>query len=262
MRMGWGVKGGTWRGGGKEGRGRMRAPGCAAATCRARRETLRRSWPTGRWPSGVVPAARTQRYRAGAGARFGRRLIRIPARSLVRVVLGIVLLATCSERCTAGPLCGPSGAARSAGSRGRSECSPAARSIMAMASGRLEPPLWRSRPRRRGNGTATHAAPGRHPGPGGRESVRHVTAVTVVSEITTFRRFPNPRQLMGYAGLVPREHSSGASSSSASCGPLATRSSARRSVWQADPLDLGPATERRIRCRTMRSGALSPNSRN
>ena len=41
--------------------------------------------------------------------------------------------------------------------------------------------------------------------------VRHVTAVTVVSEITTFRRFPNPRQLMGYAGLVPREHSSGAS---------------------------------------------------
>jgi transposase len=41
--------------------------------------------------------------------------------------------------------------------------------------------------------------------------VRHVTAATVVSELTTFRRFPNPRQLMGYAGLVPREHSSGAS---------------------------------------------------
>jgi transposase len=41
--------------------------------------------------------------------------------------------------------------------------------------------------------------------------VRHVTAATVVSELGTFRRFPNPRQLMGYAGLVPREHSSGAS---------------------------------------------------
>lgn len=41
--------------------------------------------------------------------------------------------------------------------------------------------------------------------------VREVTAATVVSEITTFRRFPNARQLMGYAGLVPREHSSGSS---------------------------------------------------
>lgn len=41
--------------------------------------------------------------------------------------------------------------------------------------------------------------------------VGHVTAATVVSEITTFRRFPNPRQLMGYSGLVPREHSSGSS---------------------------------------------------
>ena len=41
--------------------------------------------------------------------------------------------------------------------------------------------------------------------------VRHVTAATVVSELTTFRRFAGARQLMGYAGLVPREHSSGAS---------------------------------------------------
>lgn len=41
--------------------------------------------------------------------------------------------------------------------------------------------------------------------------VREVTAATVVSEIVTFRRFARPRQLMGYAGLVPREHSSGAS---------------------------------------------------
>lgn len=36
-----------------------------------------------------------------------------------------------------------------------------------------------------------------------------MTAATLVSELGTLRRFPSPRQLMGYAGLVPREHSSG-----------------------------------------------------
>lgn len=41
--------------------------------------------------------------------------------------------------------------------------------------------------------------------------VRDVTAATVVSELGTLTRFPTARQLMGYAGLVPREHSSGAS---------------------------------------------------
>lgn len=39
--------------------------------------------------------------------------------------------------------------------------------------------------------------------------IRTVTAATVVSEVGTLRRFASPRQLMGYAGLVPREHSSG-----------------------------------------------------
>jgi len=39
--------------------------------------------------------------------------------------------------------------------------------------------------------------------------VRTVTAATVVSELGTLRRFAGPRPLMGYAGLVPREHSSG-----------------------------------------------------
>ncbi len=39
--------------------------------------------------------------------------------------------------------------------------------------------------------------------------VRTVTAATLVSEVGTLRRFARPRQLMGYAGLVPREHSSG-----------------------------------------------------
>jgi transposase len=40
--------------------------------------------------------------------------------------------------------------------------------------------------------------------------VREVTAATIVSEVGTLRRFATARQLMGYAGLVPREHSSGA----------------------------------------------------
>lgn len=41
--------------------------------------------------------------------------------------------------------------------------------------------------------------------------IRQVTAATIVSEVGTLRRFPRARSLMGYAGLVPREHSSGAS---------------------------------------------------
>ncbi|MGM0890927.1 MAG: transposase, partial [Bacillota bacterium] len=38
-----------------------------------------------------------------------------------------------------------------------------------------------------------------------------VTAVTLVAEIGQFSRFSNPRQLMSYAGLVPKEYSSGSS---------------------------------------------------
>jgi transposase len=39
--------------------------------------------------------------------------------------------------------------------------------------------------------------------------VAKVTAVTLVTEVGRFSRFPHPRQLMGYRGAVPREHSSG-----------------------------------------------------
>jgi transposase len=39
--------------------------------------------------------------------------------------------------------------------------------------------------------------------------VRTVVAATLVSELGTLRRFAGARQLMGYTGLVPREHSSG-----------------------------------------------------
>lgn len=38
-----------------------------------------------------------------------------------------------------------------------------------------------------------------------------VGAITLVAEVGDFRRFANPRQLMAWLGLVPREHSSGAS---------------------------------------------------
>jgi len=39
--------------------------------------------------------------------------------------------------------------------------------------------------------------------------VAEVTAVTLVAEVGEFSRFQSPRQLMAYAGLVPREYSSG-----------------------------------------------------
>jgi len=39
--------------------------------------------------------------------------------------------------------------------------------------------------------------------------VAQTTAATIVSELGALSRFENPRQLMGYSGLVSREHSSG-----------------------------------------------------
>ncbi len=36
-----------------------------------------------------------------------------------------------------------------------------------------------------------------------------MAAATIVSEVGTLTRFAHPRQLMGYSGTVPREHSSG-----------------------------------------------------
>jgi transposase len=41
--------------------------------------------------------------------------------------------------------------------------------------------------------------------------VAQTTAATVVCELGSLSRFPSPRQLMGYSGLVSREHSSGKS---------------------------------------------------
>lgn len=39
--------------------------------------------------------------------------------------------------------------------------------------------------------------------------VAQTTAATMVSELGSLSRFESPRQLMGYSGLVAREHSSG-----------------------------------------------------
>lgn len=39
--------------------------------------------------------------------------------------------------------------------------------------------------------------------------VARLTAATMVAEVGEFSRFSHPSQLMGYAGIVPREHSSG-----------------------------------------------------
>ncbi len=41
--------------------------------------------------------------------------------------------------------------------------------------------------------------------------VKETTAVTLVAEVGTFKRFANPRDFMGYTGLIPSEYSSGAS---------------------------------------------------
>ena len=39
--------------------------------------------------------------------------------------------------------------------------------------------------------------------------VAKLTAVTIVAEVGTFKRFRRPTELMGYTGLVPSEYSSG-----------------------------------------------------
>jgi transposase len=43
----------------------------------------------------------------------------------------------------------------------------------------------------------------------GLRGVAQTTAATIVSELGSLSRFESPRQLMGYSGLVAREHSSG-----------------------------------------------------
>jgi transposase len=41
------------------------------------------------------------------------------------------------------------------------------------------------------------------------KGISTLTAMLLIAEITDFRRFPNPRALMAFLGLIPSEHSSG-----------------------------------------------------
>lgn len=65
--------------------------------------------------------------------------------------------------------------------------------------------------------------------------VAFIVAVTLVAEVGDFTRFPNPRQLMAYLGLVPSERSSGSTVRRAGITrtgyDLARRASIECSTW-------------------------------
>jgi hypothetical protein len=84
-----------------------------------------------------------EHYRAGGGSRPGRRLTLRPGRVTQPWIDEIVRLATWPERCAAGPLHGPSGAARAlAGLNAITWHSRVAASTMAARSGRFERTPW------------------------------------------------------------------------------------------------------------------------
>jgi len=65
--------------------------------------------------------------------------------------------------------------------------------------------------------------------------VQLITAATIIAEIGDISRFENPRQLMGYLGLVPSEHSSGSSTHRGSItktGNTHARSALVEAAWQ------------------------------
>jgi transposase len=71
--------------------------------------------------------------------------------------------------------------------------------------------------------------------------VAKLTAITIVTEVGTFRRFRKPTDLMGYAGLVPSEYSSGhRSDSPTSGGFILERGELGRSIrWSRQLQDAG-----------------------
>ena len=72
-------------------------------------------------------------------------------------------------------------------------------------------------------------------------AIDFLSAITIVAELGDLRRFPHPRELMGYLGLVPSEHSSGPTQHRGDCvegagsvvcsfsSPACTRSSSQQS---------------------------------
>jgi transposase len=71
--------------------------------------------------------------------------------------------------------------------------------------------------------------------------IAEVTAVTLVAEIGQFSRFSSVRQLMSYAGLVPKEYSSGSSR------------------WQGSITKIGNAQIRRVLCESAWSYRYTPS---
>jgi transposase len=71
--------------------------------------------------------------------------------------------------------------------------------------------------------------------------IAEVTAVTLVAEIGQFSRFSSARQLMSYAGLVPKEYSSGSSR------------------WQGSITKIGNAQIRRVLCESAWSYRHTPS---
>jgi transposase len=71
--------------------------------------------------------------------------------------------------------------------------------------------------------------------------IAEVTAVTLVAEIGQFSRFSSVRQLMSYAGLVPKEYSSGSSR------------------WQGSITKIGNAQIRRVLCESAWSYRHTPS---
>ena len=73
--------------------------------------------------------------------------------------------------------------------------------------------------------------------------VAFIVAVTVVAEVRDFGKFDNPRQLMAYLGLIPAEHSSGASVRRDGISKAGSGFAPRRHR-PADPADRDPADAR------------------
>jgi transposase len=73
--------------------------------------------------------------------------------------------------------------------------------------------------------------------------VAAVSAATIVAEVGELTRFENPRQLMGYSGLVPSEYTTG-----------------RDDVWARSPRPATPTATRRRRSRLGLSLSAPPSA--
>jgi transposase len=70
-------------------------------------------------------------------------------------------------------------------------------------------------------------------------NVAKLTAVTIVTEVGTFKRFRRPTEMMGYTGFVPSEYSSGGRESKGRLTAPATRTCATCLAKPLGTLDIG-----------------------